>query len=284
MRTPPIAIAALFWVLATAGLSAQVRTGPFPPGLGQGAGPGFATLIDPNQIGMIAIEPFEAARPVTGAPYTAEAVTDTTQVLADGNRIERRTTATIARDSRGRIRREQQTLPLGGLVVESPAPLVTISDPHSGTHMTLDAQRRVAVRVNGPRLVVSAAGDDDAARPRLRAGSARAVGVPEGVRTEPLGERVIEGVRSEGVRTTFTIGANAIGNQSPITVVSERWYSPELQVVVLTQRTDPRFGETVYRLRTIVRAEPPAHLFEVPAGYRIEDQVLPPPPRPVRRQ
>jgi len=74
----------------------------------------------------------------------------------------------------------------------------------------------------------------------------------------------------------MTIQANAIGNQAPIVIVSERWYSPELQVVVLTRRSDPRFGETVYRLVNIVRAEPSTDLFEIPSDYRIQDQPLPP--------
>jgi hypothetical protein len=242
--------------------------------------------ISGDQIGMIAIEPFEAARPVTGAPYTAEAITETTQVLADGNRIERRTTASIARDSRGRIRREQQALVLGGLVVENQVPLVTITDPAVGTHVTLDRERRVAFRVKTPTSdPASGRGFNVAVGPDLKAGPVRAVGSPAGspdranVQTEQLGEQEIEGVRAEGTRTTMTIPAKAIGNQSPITTVSERWYSSDLQVVVLTQRSDPRFGETVYRLVNIVRAEPPAELFEVPAEYRIEERTVPPPPR-----
>jgi hypothetical protein len=75
----------------------------------------------------------------------------------------------------------------------------------------------------------------------------------------------------------MTIQAGAIGNHLPIVIVSERWYSPELQVVVLTRRSDPRLGETVYRLVNILRAEPPADLFEVPTDYRIEEQALQPP-------
>jgi hypothetical protein len=69
----------------------------------------------------------------------------------------------------------------------------------------------------------------------------------------------------------MTVPAGAVGNQLPIEVVSERWYSPELQVIVETRRSDPRFGDTVYRLTNIVRAEPPSELFEVPPQFRIEE-------------
>ena len=92
----------------------------------------------------------------------------------------------------------------------------------------------------------------------------------EGVRTDPLGERQIEGVRAEGL-VNDDDQANAIGNQAPITVVSERWYSPELQVVVLTRRSDPRYGETLYQLTNILRTEPPEELFTVPENYRIDE-------------
>jgi hypothetical protein len=231
--------------------------------------------IDKDQIGLIAIEPFETARPVTGAPYTAEALTDLTQVLADGNRIQQRTTASIARDSKGRIRREQKAIALGGRIIESSMPLITISDPETGTHITLDAGRRVVrrMRMPTPAAALNAAASDPAAAAgsRMRAGRPGMSQSAEGIRTDPLGERQIEGVRAEGTRTTMTIEANAIGNQAPITVVSERWYSPELQVIVLTRRSDPRFGETLYQLTNIVRTEPPEELFTVPEDYRIEE-------------
>ena len=84
-----------------------------------------------------------------------------------------------------------------------------------------------------------------------------------------LGTRDIEGVKAEGTRTTITMRP-AIGNVAPIEMVSERWYSPELQTVVLSRRSDPRFGETTYRLENIVRTEPPPELFQIPPDFTIE--------------
>jgi hypothetical protein len=90
-------------------------------------------------------------------------------------------------------------------------------------------------------------------------------------RVETLGAQSIEGVQAEGTRSTRTIPAGQIGNERPIDVVSERWFSPELKALVLSRQTDPRFGETTYRLTNIVRAEPDASLFEVPSDYQIID-------------
>ena len=90
-------------------------------------------------------------------------------------------------------------------------------------------------------------------------------------KTESLGKQVIEGVEAEGVRSVITIPEGRIGNDRPIEIVSERWDSPELQTVVLSKHNDPRFGETVYRLTNINRAEPAQTLFEIPADYKVEE-------------
>lgn len=88
---------------------------------------------------------------------------------------------------------------------------------------------------------------------------------------EQLGKQNIEGVEAEGTRTTVTIPAGDIGNERPIEIVSERWYSPELQLVVMTRHSDPRFGETTYKLTNINRTEPAKTLFEVPSDYTIKE-------------
>jgi hypothetical protein len=88
---------------------------------------------------------------------------------------------------------------------------------------------------------------------------------------EELGKQNIEGVEAEGTRTTVTIPAGEIGNERAIEIVSERWYSPELQLVVMTRHSDPRSGETTYKLTNINRSEPAKSLFEVPADYTIKE-------------
>jgi hypothetical protein len=108
------------------------------------------------------------------------------------------------------------------------------------------------------------------------AGELRAAAMP-GTK-EDLGEQVIEGVRARGTRTTTTIAAGSIGNEQPITVIAEQWFSPDLEVLVMTRHSDPRVGETTYRLTNIVRSEPDKTLFQVPSDYTIKE------PTAIRRQ
>jgi TonB family protein len=117
------------------------------------------------------------------------------------------------------------------------------------------------------------------ALPAMPSGVTMRARAPEGEKVpkfpetqESLGRQTIEGVQAEGSRTTVRIPAGAIGNERPIQVVSERWYSPELQTLVMTRHSDPRFGETTFRLTNISRTEPDHSLFEVPAGYKITDR------------
>ena len=89
-------------------------------------------------------------------------------------------------------------------------------------------------------------------------------------KTESLGKQTMEGIPVEGTRTTMTIPAGEMGNELPIQVVTEKWYSPDLQTNVMSRHSDPRFGETVYQLTHISRSEQDRSLFDVPQGYKIE--------------
>jgi hypothetical protein len=85
--------------------------------------------------------------------------------------------------------------------------------------------------------------------------------------TTTLGSKDFDRVRADGSRTTWTIAAGKIGNEKPIDVVSERWFAPDLLLVVSSRYFDPRRGETTYRLTNLKRGEPDASLFQVPADY-----------------
>ena len=258
-------------------------SGPLDPAMGQGRGAVAGVPFHFEMpVDVLAVEPFDIGEPVTGAPYSADITTEILQQLADGNRIERRTTSSVARDSEGRVRREQQLAAIGPILPQGAPQIVTINDPVAKVHYSLDAARKVAVQ--SPMMFTK----------RIEGGvrgfaPAKSAEIPDS-RTEPLGTRDIEGVQAEGTRTTVTIPAGAIGNVAPIEMVSERWFSPELKTVVLSRRSDPRFGETTYRLERIVRTEPPAELFQVPADFTIEKggmmgvekriiQTVPGPPR-----
>lgn len=227
---------------------------------------------------------------VKGAPYSAEATTETVQTLSDGNRIIRKNSATIYRDSEGRTRREQTLGAIGHWTLAGdPQKTIFINDPVARVNYSLDPKTQTArkmmtrffsretfsrvpappapngnANVNGTAAVRVFENTVSTAPVRERAGELQP-------KTETLGKQVIEGVEAEGTRTTITIPAGKIGNERPIDIVTERWYSPELQVVVYSKKTDPMAGETTYRLSNINRGEPARYLFEVPAGYTVKD-------------
>lgn len=252
------------------------------------------------------------ARVTTGAPYSAEAITEFTQTLSDGNRISRTSTTRVFRDSEGRTRRETTRQTSRGDSVS-----ITISDPVARVSWVLDPSTRTASRTGTVVARPSVAGGGGGGRGG--GGGAVAVAAPAAAppvlppghseaerreaertarveqsansreasasfkmsteiaaagdaqaHTETLGSRVIEGLMAEGTRTTRVIAAGQIGNAQPITIVSEQWYSADLQVFVMTRHSDPRSGETVYRLANIVRGEPDRTLFEVPSDYTIK--------------
>jgi hypothetical protein len=267
---------------------------------------------------------------VAGAPYSAEAVTEMTQTLADGNRIVRSVTASVARDSEGRTRREQVLAAFGPWMPAEQPKSVIISDPVTGVSYMLDEKQKVAVKMpaamsfkiegagmDGARVMVGGKPMRDvevektihykiegkdapppppppppppgvAGEAGVAVSAADGVGavsfvtstveaypaLPAGqhaVEQKSLGTQTIEGVEATGTQSIMTIPAGAIGNEQAIKIVSEQWYSPALQVVVLSKRSDPRTGEMVYRLTQLDRSEPAAALFQVPADYTVKD-------------
>ena len=93
---------------------------------------------------------------------------------------------------------------------------------------------------------------------------------PHDVVSTSLGTQTVGGVSAEGTRYTRTIPVGQIGNSKPLVIVTERWYSPDLQMVVMTKRTDPRAGETIFSVSNIQRQEPAASLFQIPADYTLQ--------------
>jgi hypothetical protein len=90
-----------------------------------------------------------------------------------------------------------------------------------------------------------------------------------------LGTKTINGVEVEGSRITNVLPPNSVGNDAPITITTERWTSPQLQIVVSNTRTDPRQGDLTMRLDNLTTAEPDPGLFLVPDGYQIVDETGP---------
>jgi hypothetical protein len=265
---------------------------------------GNGNIITDNIIGdnfvFVATEMSFGGRVVKGAPYSAEAVTESVQTLADGNRIVHKTTAQVYRDSEGRTRRDQTLSSLGPFATSGePAQSIFISDPAAHVNYVLDPRAKVAHKMqvfefkfNTDEKGAATTAPPARASREAKEGQARtfvfqtATPPPAGgelpppaefrwskadTKTEKLGTRNVEGVEAEGTRITTTIPAGAIGNEQPIEIVNENWYSPELQVVVMTSHSDPRFGQTTYKLTNVQRTEPAATLFQVPPDYTIKE-------------
>jgi len=228
---------------------------------------------------------------VRGAPYSAVAVTEVDQTLSDGNKIHRVITGAVYRDGQGRTRNESVPGGMGPLApAAGPVQLITITDPVAGFTYVLDPAQKTATKVPlrgagrmGGGMMGPGAGPGGgmagmATGPRHMSGMG-AAGVPGGMmmhagpagdqdlKVETLPAKQIEGVQAEGRRVTTTILAGKIGNERPIVSVMERWFSPQLQALVLMTHNDPRMGQNSYKLTKITLAEPDPSLFEIPAGY-----------------
>ena len=201
---------------------------------------------------------------VKNAPFSADVITESSHTLADGNHIRQTVNAKVYRDSDGRTRREQ-AVNLNGLAPDANMQqMVFINDPVAGVAYSLNAKDHT-----GMKSVRNGDGRGPGPRPRAASG-----GGPDGrpgrmggmdAKTESLGRQTIEGVQADGRRTTITIPAGQAGNELPIHIVNESWYSTELQTTVLSKHSDPRNGDTVTRLINISRSEP-SHTYVRSAG------------------
>jgi hypothetical protein len=88
---------------------------------------------------------------------------------------------------------------------------------------------------------------------------------------EVLGNKMVNNVETVGTRETSTINAGVFGNNNPIVVVKEFWYSPVLGINVIEKRQDPRFGDQNFTVSDIILGEPDTRLFQMPANFKVLD-------------
>jgi hypothetical protein len=250
-------------------------------------------------VGAIASGGFDrASGPVLGAPYSATITNESIQTLADGNRLVQTSTGTTARDSQGRTRQDTVLPAIGNLSAANAPHLIFIHDPVAQVSYTLNLTEKTAQKMPAlPPLAGSTTGGvGGTVSIRAIQGNGASLPPPDAMpttmdvpapgaffekhlitseldqgNTEDLGSQTMEGVLVNGIRTTHTIAAGQIGNDRPITIVTEVWTSPDLKTVVYSKRSDPRMGEQTFRLTNIVRTEPSPSLFSVPADFKIVD-------------
>jgi hypothetical protein len=208
-----------------------------------------------------------AAKVVTGEPYSAQAVTATVETLPNGTHITHQTTASIARDSEGRTMRSE-TLNGSGAAGSSQTgmTIVSIFDPVANQRIEYNTKGKTARVFVLPQKSTASPASGGTGNGANRHGHFNSQNVT--VQSTSLGSQTISGVSADGTQTTRTVAAGAMGNDQPLVSTNQVWYSPDLQIVVQSTRTDPRFGQTTYTVSNIQQAEPNASLFQVPAGYQ----------------
>jgi hypothetical protein len=235
---------------------------------------------------------------IKNAPYSAEIVKERQQNLGDGNQIIQRTTALAYRDSAGRTREEFRT-------DKGEAQTVVIKDPAAGMQWLLHTRTKSAVAYamptprarsalkapdDGKARIVDSAGGPERMRVEVTSGprvidSASYVMLPrigpvladafgdikwsaQSVRRD-LGTREIDGVKANGRLRSYEIPAGAVGNRNAILVTDEIWYAPDLRITLSSKHSDPRLGDSVFRIENLKTQEPDAALFAVPSDYKV---------------
>lgn len=256
----------------SAGLVRAQQEAPPPPPRGdvmtQG-GPGSEMMSPPmgDKIELLGFAGMHGGKTVTGAPFSAVAVSVSTQTLSDGNQISLKTQTNLFRDSQGRFRKEVNFSAVGMLAqAGQPRSFVVIHDPVAKVGYSLEPEQKIARKISfdGSPHMRNGAGFADKFEARMQRELADG-----SLKKEDLGTQTIAGVSAQGTRYTRTIPVGQIGNEKPILIVSEHWYSNDLQMTVMSKRSDPRFGETSYTLSNIQRSEPVASLFAVPSDYTV---------------
>ena len=238
-----------------AGMMQAGPEGEFPP-------PPFG-----NRMELLGFGGMQGGKVVTGAPFSAVAVSETTQTLADGNHIMRKTQTNVFRDRQGRIRKEITLSGFGPMASsEQPKSFVVINDPVARATFMLHPDQKTAEKIEKPFARMN---DPMNQAMREKRGLRQEQKNGANLKSEDLGTQTIAGVTAQGTRVTKTILAGEIGNEKPITIVREVWYSNDLQTTVMSKRSDPWSGETTYSLTNIQRAEPDAALFAVPSDYSV---------------
>jgi hypothetical protein len=258
--------------------------------------PADVMIQAPMQAGAIAFTTAGGPpAPIKGAPYSATITNESVQTLADGTHITQSSSGSSARDSQGRTRQDTPLPAIGGALPEDAPHLVMIQDPVAGVAYTLNITDKTAWKHVMPAGKPGMTTTDVTTRTVIvrhpEAGAASGSGIPAppppgvnvmwrqkfldehagDITTEDLGTQVVEGIQATGTRSTETIAAGKIGNDRPISIVTEVWTSPELKTVVLSKRNDPRTGEQTFKLTNIHVGEPDASLFTVPSDFKVTD-------------
>lgn len=209
----------------------------------------------------------------SNVPYTLSRTTIIVQTVADGTTITRTFTVQAAHDSEGRTYSEEHET-LNIRADGKPVDLVHyfVSDPVARTNINWDDRTKIANVTHIPdpetiqrRTQPMQVPDATAARPP------QAVRVPRQESRKDLGVRSIAGIEAKGTRTTSIIPAGDVGNDRPLTIVTENWISTQYHIPLLTILDDPRMGKRTDEVTEFQPGEPDPALFQIPEGYTVRE-------------
>jgi hypothetical protein len=213
--------------------------------------------------------PWPALRAVVGAPYYGEHVSERVQTPADGTEIVRASERWKTwRDSLGRTRTERP-MATGASAPPDVPTLIEITDPVAGYLYVLDAGRKEVHRMTAPPASpcsCSLAGDNPS-RLKTKPAAPRPL-----VTDEALGSRTVDGFPVEGSRQTTVYPAGYARHDAPFRVISETWWSRDLQLTLLMTKDDPRSGITTSKVVNLDTQEPDPSLFVPPPDYPVVDE------------
>jgi len=207
--------------------------------------------------------------PMANAPFSLVLQTEWVQTLSDGGTITMINERHIARDRAGRIFQERKFLTPKTQAQRSRITYIQISDPNAHVYYNcgmLDERRLCSENAYSATtsMLVNPLGPPPGPLPN---GSGHAT-------RESLGESVMEGVATTGLRESVTYNPGVFGNDNPMTVQREYWYAPKLGINLLSRRTDPRFGTQTFTVTNLSLDDPDPQLFKLPKGFKVA-QLLP---------
>ena len=240
-----------------------------PPALAQNAPPPFTPTSDG---GVTEVLQSIYIPPLVNAPFTAIVHTEWIRPLPGGGSYTLVNQRRVARDSQGRIYEERWFLVPKDGKAKSQMYVVQIADPNARTLYTcfLLHQPHACILqkyAESPLLSYT----PPAARPAPPENPARTT------TEENLGVQYIQGVYTTGTRVSTTIKTGVFGNDRPFVISREFWNAPSLGINLISKLSNPTVGQQTFTLSDLDLEEPDPSLFEVPAGFAVEDRRQPPP-------
>ncbi len=205
--------------------------------------------------------------PKPDAPFTLTLSTEWVKTFYDGGTTTMVNQRRIARDAKGRIYQERWFLVPKNGKIQSQMSAIQISDPNAHTHYNcFPLQKPATCQLTTFAPSTSAVYQMQGPPPGPLSNDTGEV------THEELGKQSIAGVETSGTRDSTIYNPGVFGNDRKVTAEREFWYSPQLGINLLSKRSDPRFGTQTFTVTDITLAEPDPNLFELPAGFKLEDR------------